>query len=107
MKSKITMNCPHGRTKKEGSACMTGCAYYNNCEDAIVTQEVDIPSESLRSDVRVPFSRLGTMPHVCPVCTGRGKVHSGFYTSFGQTGLTNSTAPEQCKSCGGKGIIWG
>ena len=46
-------------------------------------------------------------PHLCPVCLGKGFVAHGFYIS--QTGhyVTNSTAPEQCRSCGGQGIIWG
>lgn len=43
----------------------------------------------------------------CPVCEGRGLVHAGFYSiPKGVVELpTTSAAPEQCRSCLGKGII--
>ena len=44
---------------------------------------------------------------VCPVCGGKGLVPNGFYISVGASDYytTNSTAPETCRSCGGKGYI--
>ena len=41
----------------------------------------------------------------CPVCFGRGFVSGGFYSSTGNTWVTSTTAPEQCRSCQGKGYI--
>lgn len=40
----------------------------------------------------------------CPVCEGRGTVPADFYTPGYYTA---NTAPCVCKSCGGKGVIWG
>lgn len=47
-------------------------------------------------------------PHKCPVCNGSGLVRNGFYTALNpnQTYTAINTAPEQCRSCGGSGIIW-
>ena len=45
-------------------------------------------------------------PYVCPVCNGRGHVKKGFYEIAGGTTDTNSD-PEPCRSCEGKGYIWG
>lgn len=43
---------------------------------------------------------------VCPVCGGKGLVPNGFYLSVGTDSYrTNSTAPETCRSCGGKDYI--
>lgn len=43
----------------------------------------------------------------CPVCEGKGLVPYGFYTVIGQPYFSSTnTAPETCKSCGGRGIIW-
>lgn len=44
------------------------------------------------------------MPHKCPVCQGKGLVPYGFYSSY-SVHITTNTAPEQCKSCSGSGII--
>lgn len=41
----------------------------------------------------------------CPVCGGNGIVSSGFYNHTGNTWVTSTTAPEQCRSCGGKGYV--
>jgi hypothetical protein len=41
----------------------------------------------------------------CPVCFGKGIVPNGFYTVPGIQWPSNSTTPEQCRSCGGKGIV--
>lgn len=42
-------------------------------------------------------------PYFCPVCYGKGFVDLGFYNH----GLSTSTNPETCRTCIGKGIIWG
>lgn len=43
--------------------------------------------------------------HRCPVCCGKGVVPNGFYRSVGDTIISSTTAPEICRSCGGKGYI--
>lgn len=46
------------------------------------------------------------MVYVCPVCGGKGLVPNGFYNTIGtQYYTSSSTAPETCRSCGGKGYI--
>lgn len=43
---------------------------------------------------------------ICPVCGGKGLVPNGFYIAIGTPYYsTTSTAPETCRSCGGKGYI--
>jgi len=46
-------------------------------------------------------------PFTCPVCTGRGKVASGFYdrTELTWNG-TCASAIEECRSCEGTGVLW-
>ena len=41
----------------------------------------------------------------CPVCGGNGIVSNGFYNHTGNTLVTSTTAPEQCRSCNGKGYV--
>lgn len=41
----------------------------------------------------------------CPVCGGNGIVSNGFYNHTGNTWVTSTTAPEQCRSCNGKGYV--
>lgn len=41
----------------------------------------------------------------CPVCGGNGIVSNGFYNHTGNTWVTSTTTPEQCRSCGGKGYV--
>ena len=41
----------------------------------------------------------------CPVCGGNGIVSNGFYNHTGNTWVTSTTAPEQCRSCQGKGYV--
>lgn len=43
--------------------------------------------------------------HRCPVCGGNGIVSNGFYNHTGNTWVTSTTAPEQCRSCHGKGYV--
>ena len=44
-------------------------------------------------------------PHRCPVCDGHGIVAAGFYASVTGVSDGTSTAPEQCRACGGTGVI--
>lgn len=46
-------------------------------------------------------------PHRCPVCSGNGIVPDGFYTQTTGQWNTASTETEPCRSCDGKGIVWG
>ena len=49
------------------------------------------------------------MPHQCPVCFGRGTVPNGFYSQLAsgvQEVTTSGIVPEQCRSCGGSGVVW-
>ena len=41
-------------------------------------------------------------PHRCPICLGRGIVTSDFYS----LSYTTKAAPQMCRTCKGKGIIW-
>jgi len=45
-------------------------------------------------------------PHTCPVCYGVGTVDGEFYNRNSQT-WTNSGGTEVCRSCSGRGIVWG
>ena len=52
--------------------------------------------------------RSNPFPYRCPVCEGRGIVAMGFYMATGATwGVGTIFGPEQCRSCGGGGIVWG
>lgn len=42
----------------------------------------------------------------CPVCNGNGLVPNGFYNMTGNIWTTADASPEQCRSCGGRGIVW-
>jgi DnaJ-class molecular chaperone len=44
-------------------------------------------------------------PHTCPVCNGKGLLPCGFYNTQ-SIGSPSNTADEQCRACGGQGIIW-
>lgn len=52
------------------------------------------------------FPTYQLKPHICPVCNGKTTVPNGFYNTLGASSSTNSE-PETCRSCNGKGIIWG
>lgn len=41
----------------------------------------------------------------CPICGGNGIVSNGFYNHTGNTWVTSTTTPEQCRSCNGKGYV--
>lgn len=43
--------------------------------------------------------------YLCPVCLGKGIVANGFYRSIGQTWVSSSTTPEECRGCYGKGWV--
>lgn len=43
----------------------------------------------------------------CPVCRGRGSVPGGFYDPPGYSSNTTSMSyREECRSCGGEGVIF-
>lgn len=41
------------------------------------------------------------------MCGGRGVVPSGFYAPPGLTGASSTVPTEACRSCDGRGVIWG
>ena len=43
------------------------------------------------------------IPYKCPVCEGRGFVHSGFYSL---SDSSSNCMSELCRSCLGAGILW-
>ena len=45
-------------------------------------------------------------PHMCPICNGTGHVTNGFYQSNGLEWVSSGTGFDQCRSCGGAGIVW-
>ena len=47
-----------------------------------------------------------SIPHKCPVCSGKGKVSAGFYSTTADTWTTSTTTPESCRACTGSGVIW-
>ena len=46
------------------------------------------------------------IPFRCPVCGGNGLVPNGFYRQTSGGWLTEDTALEPCRSCGGTGIVY-
>ena len=46
--------------------------------------------------------------HICPICQGRGKVIKGFYDNIQNDSATSASSleTEECRACGGKGIVW-
>ena len=49
-------------------------------------------------------------PTRCPICCGKGTVMAGFYDHHSEAwawGGTVDPTPENCKGCGGGGIVWG
>ena len=47
-------------------------------------------------------------PFTCPVCRGIGQVPNGFYRVIGDTSWSSSSQqPEDCRACGGTGVVWG
>ena len=44
---------------------------------------------------------------VCPICRGTGQVPNGFYNQVSGLWTTNSTQPEKCRACNGKGYASG
>jgi len=42
----------------------------------------------------------------CPVCNGNGLVQNGFYSQTSGCWTSGSTEFEQCRSCGGTGVVW-
>lgn len=48
-------------------------------------------------------------PHKCPVCLGTANVPANFYlnTVSNYPASVINTSPETCRTCSGKGIVWG
>jgi predicted methyltransferase len=48
-------------------------------------------------------------PYLCPVCQGKGIVPRDFYDDPNKMGWMTLTfsAPPECKTCKGEGIVWG
>jgi hypothetical protein len=55
-----------------------------------------------------PPLRSTKRPFRCPVCNGVGTVSAGYYSRAGDvlSWTVGSTAPEECRSCKGTGIVW-
>jgi len=51
-----------------------------------------------------PIEAPRQYPHRCPVCEGRKTVPRNFYS---RSEATDGTAPVQCESCNGSGMVWG
>ena len=49
---------------------------------------------------------MSKVPHLCPVCIGKGIVPNGFYRVLTQCYTTSDITPETCKPCNGTGVIW-
>lgn len=54
----------------------------------------------------VRYFGQGQTPHRCPICYGKGIVQRGFYHNVGYEWSTSDASPEQCRACGGNGILW-
>lgn len=50
---------------------------------------------------------INKKPHICPVCSGKGIVPNGFYSSTRNIWIITTTVPEKCRSCDGTGVVWG
>lgn len=53
-----------------------------------------------------PSVQVTKAPFQCPVCGGNGLVSNGFYNQAGFYGVTTDAAPETCRTCNGRGMIW-
>lgn len=45
----------------------------------------------------------------CPVCQGKGFVSQLFYLThpYVESGTSSNTATQQCRSCNGRGVVFG
>lgn len=68
-------------------------------------KEVEVISISLKYDDFYNYEpkiyNTNREVRCCPVCGGNGIVSNGFYNTW----VTSTTAPEQCRSCNGKGYV--
>lgn len=68
-------------------------------------KEVEVISISLKYDDFYNYEskiyNTNREVRCCPVCGGNGIVYNGFYNTW----VTSTTAPEQCRSCNGKGYV--
>ena len=54
-------------------------------------------------DFQQPSRRV---PYRCPICEGHGLVPGGFYSAVPGGQMISCNATEQCRACGGTGIIY-
>lgn len=73
----------------------------------LATTECEQLMEDYAEQFKNQYVMGGRLPHRCPVCSGNGKVPSGFYNQTSGVWSGSSTSPENCKSCSGTGIVWG
>jgi len=50
-----------------------------------------------------PYQPSALRPHACPVCLGKTTKPASFYDGPNATG----TAEVSCRTCAGKGLVWG
>lgn len=106
-------------TQKNASGYLGSFGIYNLPEivkriDDIEAQLKRINVEFEKIAVAISFSS-GKMPHKCPICEGKGKFRIEPKYSISSDGMQVSDQRERvfspveynCKSCEGKGIVWG
>lgn len=69
-----------------------------------------LPSSQRATGVNMPLGVIASVDQrrwqTCPVCFGKGLVQAGFYSAPGQpTYPSTTTGAEQCRACGGRGIV--
>lgn len=74
--------------------------------DADITAPIPPAPPPIPQPLYAPLAQPRTA-HRCPVCGGRGIVPTGFYDTTSGYYTTTTTAPEGCRSCGGRGVVWG
>ena len=53
------------------------------------------------------LQQTSLLRHCCPICGGNGLVPGSFYTTLWGGIGTSTSVTEKCRSCEGKGILWG
>jgi hypothetical protein len=84
----------------------SGEVYWKNDFVQAATQKEAEDKADAKGYYRNVIVRAVKVPYRCPVCEGRGRVPVGFYTPH-FVGSTSSISPEICRTCSGKGIVWG
>ncbi len=63
------------------------------------TQDKGVASSSLLAPKNQPYT--------CPICGGNGLVQNEFYNQTGGCWSTATLSLETCRTCNGRGIVWG